>query len=138
MGSADHKQIYSAGHTILPLNVVPPKQHPDIHPPRASLYWQRLTLITFVILSLSIYRTSTFLLNKRPSSNGTRNPAYLIHAHSGAVASENKRCSDIGVQVLKEGGNAVDAAIAATFCTGVVNMFSCVQLMYLSPCFPRM
>ncbi|KAF5321830.1 hypothetical protein D9619_001810 [Psilocybe cf. subviscida] len=53
-----------------------------------------------------------------------RNPAYLIQSRNGAVASENKRCSDIGVNVLKDGGNAVDAAVAATFCTGVVNMFS--------------
>ncbi|KAF8070173.1 gamma-glutamyltranspeptidase [Lyophyllum atratum] len=55
---------------------------------------------------------------------GYRNPAYLIEAKHGAVAAENKRCSDIGVQILKEGGNAVDAAIGTTFCTGVVNMFS--------------
>ncbi|KAK0485936.1 gamma-glutamyltranspeptidase [Armillaria novae-zelandiae] len=54
----------------------------------------------------------------------SRNPAYLIEAEHGAVASENKRCSDIGVDVLKEGGNAVDAVISATFCIGVVNMFS--------------
>jgi gamma-glutamyltranspeptidase/glutathione hydrolase/leukotriene-C4 hydrolase len=53
-----------------------------------------------------------------------RNPSYLIRVKHGAVAAENKRCSDIGVDVLKEGGNAVDAAIAATFCIGVVNMFS--------------
>ncbi|KIK98246.1 hypothetical protein PAXRUDRAFT_31286 [Paxillus rubicundulus Ve08.2h10] len=53
-----------------------------------------------------------------------RNPAYLITADHGAVASENKRCSDIGVSVLKDGGNAVDAAIGAAFCIGVVNMFS--------------
>ncbi|TFK74043.1 gamma-glutamyltranspeptidase [Pluteus cervinus] len=53
-----------------------------------------------------------------------RNPAYLIKAKHGAVASENKRCSEIGVNTLKKGGNAVDAAVAATFCTGVVNMFS--------------
>jgi len=53
-----------------------------------------------------------------------RNPAYLIRARSGAVASENIICSEIGVDVMKDGGNAVDAAVATTFCIGVVNMFS--------------
>ncbi|TFK25723.1 gamma-glutamyltranspeptidase [Coprinopsis marcescibilis] len=54
----------------------------------------------------------------------TRNPAYLIKAYNGAVASENRLCSDLGVSVLKQGGNAVDSAVATTFCIGVVNMFS--------------
>ncbi|KAG7449552.1 gamma-glutamyltranspeptidase [Guyanagaster necrorhizus] len=54
----------------------------------------------------------------------SRNPAYLIEAEHGAVASENKRCSDMGVEVLKDGGNAIDAAVSVTFCVGVVNMFS--------------
>lgn len=58
------------------------------------------------------------------SQDITRNPAYLIKATSGAVASENILCSDIGVDVMKDGGNAVDAAVATTFCIGVVNMFS--------------
>ncbi|KAF9647325.1 gamma-glutamyltranspeptidase [Thelephora ganbajun] len=58
------------------------------------------------------------------SHDVARNPAYLIKAKSGAVASENVLCSEIGVDVMKNGGNAVDAAVAATFCTGVVNMFS--------------
>lgn len=33
-------------------------------------------------------------------------------------------CSDIGVDMMKLGGNAVDSAIATTFCIGVVNCFS--------------
>lgn len=58
------------------------------------------------------------------ASDKHRNPAYLIEAKHGAVASENIRCSNIGVEVMKDGGNAVDAMIASIFCTGVVNMFS--------------
>jgi gamma-glutamyltranspeptidase/glutathione hydrolase/leukotriene-C4 hydrolase len=53
-----------------------------------------------------------------------RNPAYLIEAHNGVVATENKRCSDLGIAQLRRGGSAVDAAIAATLCIGVVNSFS--------------
>lgn len=58
------------------------------------------------------------------SGSNTRNPAYLVQAKSGAVASENILCSEIGVEVLKDGGNAVDSAVATTLCIGVVNMFS--------------
>lgn len=81
---------------------------------------------------------------------GRNYPAVLAHGTHGAVAAESHRCSQIGVDgeqtqpqkcgkhakwkqkliqvavdiVLKQNGTAVDAAIAATFCTGVVNMFS--------------
>ena len=58
------------------------------------------------------------------SRDTTRNPAYLIKAKSGAVASENIQCSEIGVDAMKDGGNAIDAIVATTFCIGVVNMFS--------------
>lgn len=58
------------------------------------------------------------------SQDAARNPAYRIKAKFGAVASENIICSELGVDVMKDGGNAVDAAVATTFCIGVVNMFS--------------
>ncbi|KAG0264980.1 hypothetical protein BG011_005736 [Mortierella polycephala] len=48
----------------------------------------------------------------------------LIRAMHGAVATEEIHCSEIGVQVLKDGGNAVDAAVASCLCIGTVNMFS--------------
>ncbi|KAF9566795.1 gamma-glutamyltranspeptidase [Agrocybe pediades] len=86
---------------------------------------RRSPSVTLLIACVGLLSFLAYCSHSTPTHAHTaRNPAYLIRAHNGAVASENKRCSDIGVQVLKDGGNAVDAIIAATFCTGVVNMFS--------------
>ncbi|KAL8679561.1 MAG: hypothetical protein Q9186_004155 [Xanthomendoza sp. 1 TL-2023] len=41
----------------------------------------------------------------------------------GAVASESKTCTQVGVDLLKAGGNAADAAVGTTFCVGVVGMY---------------
>jgi gamma-glutamyltranspeptidase/glutathione hydrolase/leukotriene-C4 hydrolase len=83
-----------------------------------------LTLGSLCILLLLSRNVSLSYRSGHATPSIVRNPAYLITADHGAVASENKRCSDIGVNVLKDGGNAVDAAISAGFCVGVVNMFS--------------
>ena len=82
-------------------------------------------LLIWLTTASILLATATFFLFPQQ----TRSPAYLIQVRNGAVASENKRCSDIGVDVLKDGGNAVDAVIAATLCIGVVNMFSLVSEM---------
>jgi gamma-glutamyltranspeptidase/glutathione hydrolase/leukotriene-C4 hydrolase len=55
---------------------------------------------------------------------GLRNPNYLARGRHGAVATEVNICSELGLDVLKDGGNAVDAAIAACLCIGNTNMFS--------------
>lgn len=41
----------------------------------------------------------------------------------GAVASQSTICSDIGIQLLKDGGNAVDALVGTVFCVGVIGMY---------------
>jgi hypothetical protein len=41
----------------------------------------------------------------------------------GAVASENSICSQIGIDLLKEGGNAADALVGTVFCVGVIGMY---------------
>ncbi|KAK1291059.1 Gamma-glutamyltranspeptidase 1 [Acorus calamus] len=44
-----------------------------------------------------------------------------VTARHGAVAADDGRCSRIGRDILREGGNAVDAAVAAALCLGVVS-----------------
>ena len=41
-----------------------------------------------------------------------------------AVATDNEKCSEIGNKILCSKGSAVDAAIAAMFCLGVIHMQS--------------
>ena len=40
------------------------------------------------------------------------------------VAADAGKCSEIGRDILKKNGSAVDAAVAALFCVGVINMHS--------------
>ncbi|KAI0976921.1 gamma-glutamyltransferase 1 [Xylaria arbuscula] len=41
----------------------------------------------------------------------------------GAVASESSVCSEIGIDVLRKGGNAADAHVATQLCIGVIGMY---------------
>ncbi|OBT53753.1 gamma-glutamyltransferase [Pseudogymnoascus sp. 24MN13] len=41
----------------------------------------------------------------------------------GAVASESSICSNIGIDLIRRGGNAVDAAVGTTLCVGVIGMY---------------
>ncbi|GME74748.1 unnamed protein product [Ambrosiozyma monospora] len=48
-----------------------------------------------------------------------------IKATHGAVASDSKLCSDLGISILQKGGFAADAAVVTCLCIGATNtMFS--------------
>ena len=54
---------------------------------------------------------------------GSASGAFLHSSHA-AVASDSQAASAVGVEMLKSGGNAVDAACAAALALGVVNPFA--------------
>ncbi|KAJ9602401.1 hypothetical protein H2200_012943 [Cladophialophora chaetospira] len=56
------------------------------------------------------------------------NPVPAVHQSyvpgtRGAVASESSICSEIGLDLLRKGGNAADALVGTVFCTGVIGMY---------------
>lgn len=92
--------------------------------PRRPIYHRIFVLLILAVFCLYSWQRASCL--EKPLTSAYSTIPVLVKARHGAVAAENKRCSEMGVSVLKQGGNAVDAATSATLCMGVVNMFACV------------
>ncbi|KAL6364166.1 hypothetical protein LRP88_02082 [Fusarium phalaenopsidis] len=66
---------------------------------------------------------SFFGLSQRLRSSCSKTTPDVDLGRLGAVSTEISRCSRIGVDIMKKGGNAADAAIASTLCVGTVGMY---------------
>ncbi|KAL9289695.1 putative aminoacyltransferase, Glutathione hydrolase [Arabidopsis thaliana] len=72
---------------------------------------------------MSLVRTATIallLIAFLQNANAVKNLQSIV-AYHGAVATDDGRCSAIGTNVLRQGGNAIDASVAAALCLGVVS-----------------
>lgn len=79
------------------------------------------TLSILCILGLTIGLVFYAVVNEPEMPFGPPSASKLGKYETAAVSSDAVPCSAIGKDVLVEGGNAVDAAIAAMFCTGTVH-----------------
>ena len=71
--------------------------------------WNCITILTLAILSLFFYADQIY---------ARKWPVYAKH---GMVVSTERIASEVGVEILKKGGNAVDAAVATGFALAVVH-----------------
>lgn len=85
-----------------------------LHPLTAVLLWHAIVFL--VVINLA---TASSLNSDTNGHKSHRNE--VIIANHGAVATDDRRCSKIGMDALRGGGHAVDAAVAAALCLGVVS-----------------
>lgn len=71
-------------------------------------------IIVIIILS---HHASTSAYNSSPYESFSM----TTQSTNGLIATDTQQCSQIGADILSKGGNAVDAAIAASFCLGVIS-----------------
>jgi gamma-glutamyltranspeptidase/glutathione hydrolase/leukotriene-C4 hydrolase len=96
-----------------------------------------IVIVVIIIIVIAVVATvvAVVLKAKKGQTNPTVKPTDALPPPTGppgadgpyrqaVVAADSGKCSEIGRDIMKRNGSAVDSAVAALFCTGVINMHS--------------
>ncbi|KAI9252906.1 nucleophile aminohydrolase [Phascolomyces articulosus] len=84
--------------------------------------WIALGVTASVLLLITGFVSTT--VEGRPEKRSDGYTGRLVTGKRAAVAVEAEECSNVGIDILKQGGNAVDSAIASALCIGVIDSFA--------------
>ncbi|XP_031630492.1 glutathione hydrolase 1 proenzyme-like [Contarinia nasturtii] len=102
-----------------------------ILPPTYKFFLIVIFLVVLLVSYLYVQKFVNYLQHATDDEGETKkfipNPEYplppsasILHQFkNGAVCSDSEQCSKIGSDILDQGGNVIDAAIATLFCNGI-------------------
>src|SRR5262245_42113641 len=86
---------------------------------------RRKELLTSLLMSISFVNGADLAAGERNLPTPFKTGRSVVFAPHGMVATSHPLAADIGLDVLKKGGNAVDAAIATNAAIGLMEAMSC-------------
>ncbi|KAJ8659965.1 gamma-glutamyltransferase [Lichtheimia ornata] len=113
----DENQVASPNDPLIPKDNERSRRHKH---QKRLLFALGSTTLTFLVISCIVL----FFVSKNSATDPSGYHGHIVSGKTGAVAVEAEECSHTGIEILKQGGNAVDAAIASGLCIGVIDSFA--------------